>query len=158
MRGKKRPTSERARAVGIALVDGVSTAAAATGIPERTIRQWQDTEEFAELRQRTKDQVADEWWAGVQRGFRIVITGFDGPEPLQQKATAAAILFDKLALMRGEATSRSEVRPLAEEYNDHELATLNTVLRDELARRTDQRATETAVGVPAATGADTPGG
>lgn len=110
--------------MGIALVEGVPAASASTGIPERTIYVWQESEEFAELRARTKDQVADEWWAGIQKGFRAVIAGFDGDDPLQQKATAAAILFDKLALMRGEATSRSESRDLTKVYDDHELTTL----------------------------------
>jgi len=125
-RGKKRPLDERANAVGIAVVSGGAEASRQTGIPEQTINQWMHTAEFVELRERTKDQVAEEWWAGVQHGFRAVIAGFDGKDPLQAKATAAAILFDKLAMIRGEATSRSESRDLTKVLHDHEI----TVLRD----------------------------
>ena len=124
MRGQKRPSGERARAVGIAVVTSIAEASRQTGIPEPTIHAWFHSPEFEELRIRNKDQVSEEWWAGVQRGFRVVIDGFDGPEPLQQKATAAAILFDKLAMIRGEATSRTETRTLTEGWADQEKDTL----------------------------------
>ncbi len=156
MRGKKRPPLERAHAMGIALVNGVPAASEATGIPERTIRLWQESEEYAELRQRTKEQVSDEWWAGVQKGFRAVIAGFDGKDPLVQKATAAAILFDKLALMRGEATARTETRDTT--TDDHERDLLNVAIRNELSRRTDERAAQDAVVGSEAPGAETPAG
>lgn len=130
MRGRKRDVRERAQAVGIALATGnASEAARQTGIPERTVQDWVDSDEFAELRARTKEQVAEEWWAGVQHGFRIVIQEFDGPAPLIQKATAAAVLFDKLALTRGEPTSRSETRDLTGALDDHELATLKAIVQ-----------------------------
>src|SRR5437870_7576470 len=119
MRGRKRPADERARAVGIAVVSGGAEASRQTGIPQTTIHEWLDDPQFVELRKRTKDQVAEEWWAGVQRGFRAVMREFEGDAPLQAKATAAAILFDKLAMVRGEATVRSEVTQFRD-YNDHE--------------------------------------
>jgi hypothetical protein len=127
MRGKKRPLTERAQAVGIATITGIAEASRQTGIPENTIRDWFTSEEFAELRVRTKDQVAEEWWAGVQRGFRAVIKAFDGNDSIQQKATAAAILTDKLAMLRGEATVRTEHRAL-DDINDHEQRALSQAI------------------------------
>jgi transposase-like protein len=132
MRGRKRPMAERARAVGVALLDGASEASRKTGLPESTIRQWMGRPEFAELRERTKEAVAEEWWAGVQHGFRRVIEAFDEEADVQKKATAAAILFDKIALMRGDVTSRSEVSTF-HGYNDHEKRAIADLLREALA-------------------------
>ena len=142
--------------MGVALVDGPAAAARATGIPENTIREWVGRPEFAELRERTKQAVADEWWAGVQHGFRRVIEAFDQEADVQKKATAAAILFDKVAMLRGEATSRSEARDITNQFNDHENDTLSELLRAELARRSDENAAASAVEVAEQTGAATP--
>jgi hypothetical protein len=136
MRGKKRPTAERAHAVGVALLDGATAASRATGIAESTIREWIPRPEFAELRERTKDMVADEWWAGVQHGFRRVIEGFDDEADIQRKATAAAILFDKIAMLRGEAIVRTE-STLLQGRSDHEQQLLADILNRELERRAD---------------------
>jgi hypothetical protein len=127
--------SERARAVGIALVDGVPAAAAATGIPDRTIYEWQESPEFAELRERTKEQVADEWWAIVQQGFRKTAELLGGTTDAQRAATATAIIADKMLLIRGEATSRTESRSLSDVLDDHERATLRSLIVGELADR-----------------------
>jgi hypothetical protein len=128
VRGKKRPTTERAAAVGLATVVGISEAARQTGIPRRTVNDWFESPEFAELRQRTKDQVADEWWAGVQHGVKAVIREFDGDAPLRDKAIAVGVLFDKLALMRGEATARTESKTFSDDLNDHERAALRQAI------------------------------
>jgi hypothetical protein len=117
MRGRNRPQAERARAVGIAAVTTISEASRQTGIPRTTIQDWFESEEFVALRQRTKDQVADEWWAGVQHGVKSVIREFDGNAPLRDKAIAVGVLFDKLALMRGEATSRSESKDISDDIS-----------------------------------------
>ena len=156
MRGKKRPAAERAHAVGVALLDGASEASRRTGIPETTINGWMHSQEFVELRERTKEAVADEWWAGVQHGFRRVIEAFDQEADVQKKATAAAILFDKVAMLRGEATSRSEARDITNQFNDHENDTLSELLRAELARRSDENAAASAVEVAEQAGATTP--
>ncbi len=121
MRGQKRPLSERAQAVGIAVATGnVSEAARQTGIAESTIRQWVDLPEFAELRERTKDQVAAEWWAMVQKAFRRSAELLDATEDPVKAATAGAIIFDKMALSTGEATARTESRSLTHDYDDNE--------------------------------------
>jgi hypothetical protein len=124
MRGKKRPLDERAHAVGIAVVAGGAEASRQTGIPEQTINQWMHTPEFGELRERTKEAVAAEWYGGVQLAFRRAIALLDTTDDAVKAATAGAIMFDKLALTRGEATSRSESRDLTKVSDDHELTTL----------------------------------
>jgi hypothetical protein len=108
MRGRKRPTTERTKAVSLAVVHGVAEAARQTGIPESTVHQWYHLPEFAELRDRNKEEVTAEWWAGVQKAFRRSVVLLDSTDDPVKAATAGAIMFDKMALSRGEVTSRSE--------------------------------------------------
>jgi hypothetical protein len=108
MRGKKRPTTERTKAVSLAVVHGVAEAARQTGIPESTVREWYELPEFAELRARNKEEVTAEWWAGVQKAFRRSVDLLEHTDDPVKAATAGAIMFDKMALSRGEVTSRSE--------------------------------------------------
>lgn len=154
MRGKKRPTSDRARAMGIAVVDGASAASEATGIPRTTVKSWMDTPEFADLRHRTREAATDELWAIVQKGFRRVGELLTDTDDLQKTAVATAIVTDKMLLLRGEATSRYESRDVTSDLDDHERQLLGEAIRGELARRTDSPVAGDAVGVPAATGAD----
>lgn len=134
MRGQKRPTAQRAQAVGLAAVVGIPEASRQTGIADSTLRGWFNSPEFVELRERTRDQVSEEWWAGVQRGMRSVIAGFDSDASLRDKAIAVGVLFDKLALMRGDATARTETRTLGE-LDDSKRAALRDFLSAELQRR-----------------------
>jgi hypothetical protein len=74
-----------------------------------------DTPEFAELRDRTKDVVAAEWWGFVQKAFRRTATLLDQTEDPVKSATAGAIIFDKMALSTGDATSRTESRNISDD-------------------------------------------
>ena len=138
MKGKKRPMAERARAVGIALIDGAQVASDATGIPRTTIVQWVDLPEYDELRRKTPEAVADMFWAAVQIGVDQVAQGLLRDEPLRDKAIALGILWDKHALMSGAVTSRSESRDLTKVFDDHEL----DLLRGAIEREDSTRAAE----------------
>ena len=140
MRGKKRPMAERAKAVGIALIDGPQAASDATGIPRTTILRWTELPEYDELRQKTPEVVSDMFWAAVQIGVDQVATGLLGDEPLRDKAVALGILYDKHALMTGQVTVRSEARDLTKEFDDHEL----DLLRGAIEREDSERAAEEA--------------
>lgn len=120
MRGSKRPTAQRTHALGIAVVDGAAAASRETGIPENTIRSWMDTPEFVELRSRKQEEVDQEWWAFVQKGFRRVADLLESTDDAQRAATATAIIYDKWALGRGQATMRTETRSLTDGYSDTE--------------------------------------
>jgi hypothetical protein len=135
-RGKNRPQKERAEAVGIAVVTSIAEASRQTGIPESTVRQWYDLPEFAELRRRNKDEVANEWWGVVQKGVRRVATLLDNAEDVQKVATATAIVTDKMLLLRGEATVRTE-STLLKGRSDHEQQLLADLINAELERRAD---------------------
>lgn len=146
MRGKKRPLTDRTRALGIALVEGVPAAAEQTGIPERTIRLWRDSEEYAELSQRTREAATDEMWAIVQKGFRRVEALLDEASDVQKTALATAIVADKMLLLRGEATSRTESRSLSDALDDHERATLKSIVTGLVADR-EAEGSDSGVGV-----------
>lgn len=105
-------TRTRAKAVGIAVVDGVTAAAEQTGIPRKTIEYWIDKPEFAELRQKSRGEVADQFWAAIQVGLKEVAEGLKGDAPLRDKSVALGILWDKHALMTGDVTGRTESREL----------------------------------------------
>lgn len=153
MRGSKYPTKDRARAVGIALVDGVPAASQATGIPVRTIYDWKESPEFAELRTRNKDAVTGEWWAGVQLAFRRTIELLGQTEDPVKAATAGAIMFDKTALARGEATMRSETRTWTDNLSDDEKGRLRDWI-DSLDGPAGTSESGAATGTPSAAGAE----
>jgi hypothetical protein len=112
---------EKAAAVAQATLSTVEAAAAATGIPRTTIDYWMDQPEFVELRYKTRDAVADEFWTSIQVGVKEVAKGLLGDAPLRDKATAVGILYDKHALLTGSATSRTEARDITGTISDGEL-------------------------------------
>lgn len=136
----------------------VSEAARQTGIPESSIHQWMDSSEFAELRERTKLQVTGEWWGFVQQAFRRTSDLLNKTDDPVKAATAGAIIFDKMALASGDATSRTETRSLTDDLDDHEAEVLGEVIRGELARRKDGDTAIPAVAGDAAGGAEAPSG
>ena len=104
----------KARASGIAIATGVSEAERQTGIPKTTIQRWVTSDECVQLRTRAREEFAAELYAGVQEGARHVIDGMRDPDaPLRDKAQAFGILYDRFALLSGEATSRSEHRDIS---------------------------------------------
>ena len=151
MRGSKRPTTERAKVAGLAVVLGVPEAARQTGVSERSIRRYLEDPELSELAIRKKELVDQEWWAFVQKGFRRVADLLESTEDVQKAATATAIIYDKLALSTGQATQRTETRSLDDDLDDHEAEVLGEVVRAELARRANQETERSAVeGAPPA--------
>ena len=124
--------ADKARAVGIAVVDGPTVASRATGIPRPTIIGWMNDPVFDELRQRKQEVVEEEWDVGVQLAFRRTIELLQHTDDPVKAATAGAIMYDKLALRRGNATSRSEVSTF-HGYNDHEKRAIADLLREALA-------------------------
>ena len=113
--------TEKAQAVGVAVVKGQRQAAEELGVPQTTLSYWMHHPDFAELRSKTRDEVADEMWAAIQLGVREVAKGIVGEAPLRDKATALGILYDKHALLTGAATCRSENRDITGTVSDGEL-------------------------------------
>lgn len=124
---------DKARAVGIALVEGQREAERQTGIPQKTIDYWMDDPAFAQLRSRTREEVALEFWTVIQLAVKHVKAGLEGDEPLRDKAQALGVLYDRYALLSGQATSRTEHRDLTADLDDHEKATLRDLIEGALA-------------------------
>jgi hypothetical protein len=127
--------TEKAQVVGQALATNAEAASESTGIPKSTIRYWMKHPDFAELRSKTREDVADMLWAAIQIGADQVAQGLMNPDaPLRDKATAFGILYDKHALLTGSATSRTESRELSDRP-DHEKRLLADAIARELAAR-----------------------
>ena len=157
-RGPASPARVKRRAVGIALVEGATEASRQTGIGRTTIIGWRDSEEYDDLRQRTREAATEELWAIIQKGFRRLADLIPESDDLQKTAIATAIVVDKMLLLRGEATDRHESRDVTRDLDDHERELLGTAVRRELARRADEGSAGAAVGPPSATGAETTSG
>jgi hypothetical protein len=115
--------TEKAQAVGLALVHGVTETERQTGIPKNTVQYWTERPEFVQLRTTARDVVADQFWMAIQVGLRAVVQGLDDPAvPLRDKQQALATLYDRHALMTGAATSRTESRDITGTISDLELA------------------------------------
>lgn len=103
---------QRAKATGIAVVDGVTSAERQTGIPKETIQYWTKKPEFAHLRTTAREAVIEELWVGLQIGVKALAEGLVGEAPLHHKAQAFQALAERYALLSGDATSRTESREL----------------------------------------------
>ena len=121
---------ERAKAVGIATVDGVTRAEKVTGIPKTTIDYWLDKPEFVHLRTTAREKVIEELWVGIQVGVKELTDGLKGDAPLHHKASAFDSLAERYALLNGEATARHETADVTAKLNDHETAALEDALEN----------------------------
>jgi hypothetical protein len=100
----------KAEAVGLSVVKGAAAASRETGIPRKTITYWREQPEFAELRQQKRDEVAADIYAVFQKGIRRIEELLPLTDDMGKVAVATGILYDKLALMSGDATVRTETR------------------------------------------------
>jgi transposase-like protein len=126
---------DRAKVVGASEVMGIRPAARDAGVPESTIRHWRAMPEMAQLRAEKKDEVAADTWATFQLGVRRVAELIPQTEDVQRVATAAAIMFDKFALMMGQATDRVETRDVTATLPDDELEAVTTSISEWLKAR-----------------------
>ena len=126
---------ERAQAVGIASVEGVTEAERVTGIPKETVQYWTRKPEFAQLRTTAREVVIADFWAGIQIGASEIAKGLSGDAPLKDKAQAVAVLVDKYALLSGQATVRTETLTagLAPEQRARLRGALVALAKDETA-------------------------
>lgn len=142
MRGRRTPADRKAKAVGLALVQGVPAASKALGVPQRTLRHWKADPEFAELGLSAREEVATAMWVGIQVGLEEIHKGLINPdERLRDKADATAMLIEKRALMVGEATSRTET------VNPSLPPEVQRALRERFIEVTRDRANDLADGV-----------
>lgn len=119
---------EKAEAVGLSVVKSTRGAADELHIPESSIRYWREDPEFAQLRAETREEVASDVWATFQAGVRRVKELIPQTDDLTKVATATGILYDKYALMSGQATQRTENADVTARLTDHETAALEDAI------------------------------
>jgi len=136
-------------AVMAAEMGGVVQAQDQTGIPESTIRYWMDQPEFAQVRAKTREDLAEEISTVAHLAWQRVARALASGEMEPRDAIFAAEKATSLQLlMSGEATARTENVSITDGLDDHEKAALGGAIRDELARRADAQAAVAAVGDP----------
>jgi len=144
---RKYTARQRAKATGIAVVEGVTAAERATGIPKETIQYWTTKPEFAQLRTTAREIVADQFWIGIQVGIEEVIAGLRSDAPLNHKADALRTLAERYALLTGGATARTELRDISGTFSDADVViALRTA--DDLTRAGGEGTPEEAEGTP----------
>ena len=119
---KRHSRREKLATVIAAEMTGVIETAERTGIPESTIRYWIDDPEFAAIRARTREQLADEIktvahlaWQRIAKALR------DGTAEPRDAIFAAEKATSLYQLVTGMATSRTESRDLTGTLDDAEL-------------------------------------
>lgn len=121
---------QKAAAVGLSVVDGVRPAAEKLGIPLSTLESWRQHPAFEQLRTEKKEEVAADVWAAFQTGVRRVVELIPQTDDLAKVATATGIIYDKFALMSGEATARNENREILHDFADGEREALEEWFHD----------------------------
>lgn len=125
----------KAEVVGMAEVIGIRPAARRAHVPESSLRRWRESPEMAQLRAEKRVDVAADMWAGVQIGMHRIIELLPQTDDVQKVAVATGVIFDKLQMMTGEATSRVETKSLTAERTDEELEALTTSIDSWLEAR-----------------------
>lgn len=115
-----------------ALATNPHAAAEAHGVPDSTVRYWLESDEFATLRDKTREQIGE-----GARALSVKILGEINrrlPEFEPRDLTVLyGVLTDKSQLLTGQATGRTEHRDLTAELSDHETDAIESWLHD-LAR------------------------
>ncbi len=148
--------AQKASAVAEASVNGVRAAEAATGIRESTIRYWLDQPEFAQLREKTREEMRDGFKVLVHRAQERLTALVPTMEP-RDLTILLGVATDKSLLLSGDATGRTEHRSLTDGFNDHEKRALADSIRSALAEDGAEAAAEGDAAGAAVVGAGTPG-
>lgn len=123
---------QKATAVIAAEMASVAAASDATGIPRKTLAYWMDDPEFALLRQKTREDMAEEAATLAHKVLGEISRRLSEFEP-RDMAILFGVLVDKGQLLSGQATSRHE--SITEGWADHERVALRDAIRNELDRR-----------------------
>ncbi len=106
---------------------GVVMAEKQTGIPESTIRYWMEKPEFAAIRAKTREDLAEEVKVAVHVAWARVVELAPTMEA-RDAIFAAEKGTTILQLLRGDATSRVET--VTSGMDDHERAALHRILAE----------------------------
>lgn len=136
----RRQYTKREKLTAIVAADMTTqeAAATATGIPRTTIRYWLNDPALAELRQKTREAMAEEVHVAAQVALSALVGNLmDGRMEPRDVTTAFGVLVDKAQLLSGHATERLETRDLTATMGDHERAQLRDAIERWLAETTE---------------------
>lgn len=137
-------------------LNSTEAAARETGIPARSIRQWRNDPELAELRRKTREETAEEVTMVEILAWTRLIERLQADQiETRDLIILAGVATDKAQLLSGQPTARTENKSITDGLDDHERQALNDAILGELGRRSDARAPEPAVGAPVEEGAAT---
>jgi transposase-like protein len=120
---------EKLRAVAEAEVNGTEQAADKTGIPRSTIRYWMEDPKFAELRQKTREDLAEGFSLLAHMAQAELARRVTEMEP-RDLTVLLGVATDKKLLLSGEATSRTESRSVTDGLSDDEKRRLRAAIAE----------------------------
>lgn len=94
-------------------MSSVEAAAESTGIPRTTITYWMEEPEFVALRQKTRDDMAEESATLAHKALDEIRRRMAEFEP-RDLTVLFGVLVDKAQLLTGAATSRTETRDITD--------------------------------------------
>ncbi len=107
-------------------------AAEKNGIPPTTVQYWFDHPDFAAVRAKTREDLAEESMAMAHTVLGQIKARLNEFEP-RDLSVLYGILTDKGQLLSGAATSRTETKDITETLDDHERQALRDLLTGILA-------------------------
>lgn len=110
------------RAVALADVSTVAAAAVQLGIPESNVRDWVKHPRYAELRAKTREDLAEEFRVLAHAAVALLVHRIEsGDIDSRDLIPAMGVATEKSLLLTGSATSRSETRDITGSISDADL-------------------------------------
>jgi hypothetical protein len=126
---RKYTKRQKMTAVIAAEMSTVAAAAEAKGIPERTLGYWFDSPDFAEVRAKTREDLAAESMGMAHTVLGEIKRRLPEFEP-RDLSILYGILTDKGQLLSGQATGRLETKDVTDTLDDHERTQLRDAIED----------------------------
>ena len=125
----------KAAAVVEAALSTVTAASEAMDIPRQTIQYWVESEEFSELRRKTREDQAEGWSVLGQLAQAELKKRVPTMEA-RDLVILAGLATDKSQLLSGHATARTETRDITDNLDDTEREALRNAI-DEYLKAAD---------------------
>jgi hypothetical protein len=134
---------QKVAAVVAAVASSTLAASEGSGIPESTLRYWMNNPEFAEIREKAREELAP-------LASTVAVVGWIESLRLlrEHKLDPHDVIFltglatDKSQLLNGLATARTETKALTDGLDDHEKDALRAILREAIGEGEGQGAPE----------------
>lgn len=132
---------QKVTAVIAAEMTSASEAAEQADVPRTTLLYWMEDPEFVALRQKTREDLADESKALAHKVLGVIKSKIDQFEP-RDLTILYGVLTDKSQLLSGQATERTEHRELLTGMDDGEVEGVQEWLREQAREKLAAIATE----------------